>query len=309
MIERGCPIPSLSGISIVHPAATGPINSALRRSGSADGSPVRPRLINELEAALEEPGQLRLVYQPRLALQTGRVVAVEALLRWQHPELGAVAPIDFIPLAEADPLIGRLTDWVLDHAMGFAVTLAAAGQPIRVSANVSPVNLVIGYLVGRLVELLGHHELPPSLLELEFTEGTLIGDDVRTRAQLKQIRQIGIGVAIDDFGAGYSNLGYLRQIPADYIKIDRALIQPVMLDPDSATIARWLIGLSHELGLRVVAEGLETAAMQAALTEMGCDEGQGYHIARPMESADLLDWLNEWRDGSERGVGSAPRPR
>jgi EAL domain-containing protein (putative c-di-GMP-specific phosphodiesterase class I) len=129
------------------------------------------------------------------------------------------------------------------------------------------------------------------MLELEFTEGALIGDDSRTRAQLKQIRRIGIGVAIDDFGAGFSNLGYLKQIPADVIKIDRSLVQPVVSEHSSATIVKWLIGLSHELGLRVVAEGLETASMQRLVTEMGCDEGQGFHIARPMDCDVLLAWL------------------
>ena len=264
----------------------------------------RSLVLAEMRRALDDPGlgsepsrlaQLRLVYQPRLDLGSGRVVAVEALLRWRHPRLGNVSPALFIPVIEPDPLIGRLTDWVLDRSMAFAARLDRAGHNVRVSANVAPANLTIGYLAGRLVELLGQHDLRPSRLELEFTEGALIGDDRRTLAQLHQIRRIGIGVAIDDFGAGYSNLGYLKQIPADVLKIDRALVAPIADEHASATIVKWLIGLSHELGLRVVAEGLETAGMQEMVAAMGCDEGQGYHIARPLEADALLDWLSAQR--------------
>ncbi len=251
----------------------------------------RHRIITDLEAALEAADQLRLVYQPRLHLASGRIVAVEALIRWRHPMLGDVSPMEFIPVVETDPVIGQFTDWVLNNAMAFASRLGHEGHSIKVSANVAPANLVIGYLAGRLVELIGVHDLPPSMLELEFTEGALIGDDNRTRSQLRQIRRIGVSVAIDDFGAGFSNLGYLKQIPADVLKIDRSLVQPMLSADSSVTIVKWLIGLSHELGLRVVAEGLETAGMVEMLTAMGCDEGQGYHIGRPMEADALLAWL------------------
>jgi EAL domain-containing protein (putative c-di-GMP-specific phosphodiesterase class I) len=204
-----------------------------------------------------------------------------------------MSPADFIPVIEDDPMVGQLTDWVLNAAMAFAAQLQHAGLDIRVAVNVSPANLEIGYLVGRLVELLGVHELSPSMLELEFTERALIGDDRRTRQQLRQIRRIGLGVAIDDFGAGFSNLGYLKQIPTDVIKIDKSLLTGIDTDHDSATIVKWLIGLGHELGLRIVAEGLETERCAALLTEWGCDDGQGYLFAKPMPGDALIDWLKK----------------
>lgn len=251
----------------------------------------RARLLQDFAAALEARDQLRLVYQPQIVLATGQCSGVEALLRWAHPTLGDISPVEFIPVIEEDPLVGQLTDWVLDHAMAFAARMQKSGMDIRVSVNIAPANLALGYLVGRLVELLGSHELRPSMLELEFTERSLIGDDQRTRQQLRQIRRIGLGVAIDDFGAGFSNLGYLRQIPADALKIDKSLMDGVETERHSATIVKWLVGLSHELGLRVVAEGVETEATRALLAGFGCDEGQGYLFARPMQGFDLLRWL------------------
>jgi EAL domain-containing protein (putative c-di-GMP-specific phosphodiesterase class I) len=255
--------------------------------------PERQRLLDDLRVALVAPDQLSLVYQPRVDLATGRCLAVEALLRWQHPTLGQVSPAAFIPVVEADPLIGQLTDWVLNTALSFGAQLEASGHDIQISANVSPANLVVGYFVGRLVELLRTHGMPTSRLELEFTEGALLGDDNRTRRQLNQIRRIGIGVSIDDFGAGYSNLGYLRHIPADIIKIDRSLVQNIDADEGSATITKWLIGLAHQLHLRVVAEGIETDPVRAMLAAWGCDEGQGYFISRPMAGSNLLAWMAE----------------
>jgi EAL domain-containing protein (putative c-di-GMP-specific phosphodiesterase class I) len=256
--------------------------------------PERRRCLEDFALALAASDQLSLVYQPQIALATGRCTAVEALLRWHHPTLGNIGPANFIPIIETDPLITRLTDWVLDSAMGFAARLAQDGHAIRVGTNIAPANLSVGYLVGRLVELIRRHELAANMLQLEITEGALIGDDNRTRQQLRQIRRIGIGVAIDDFGAGYSNLGYLAQIPADTLKIDRSLVAAIDEDPASGTIVKWLIGLSHELGLEVVAEGVETTATQALLMEWGCDEIQGYLIARPMPERQLLDWLVDY---------------
>ncbi len=251
----------------------------------------RRRLVADFATALAADDQLTLVYQPRIELATGRCRAVEALMRWRHPLLGDLRPATFIPVIEDDPLVAQLTDWALNQAMHFAARLLKAGHMVRVAVNIAPVNLVIGYLAGRLVELIGLYQVPPALLELEITEGALIGDDNRTRRQLMQIRRAGIGVAIDDFGAGYSNLRYFRRIPADIIKIDRSLVADIDTDPASGTIVQWLISLGHELGFRMVAEGLETVHSRALLTSWGCDEAQGYLLARPMTGPDLLRWL------------------
>jgi EAL domain-containing protein (putative c-di-GMP-specific phosphodiesterase class I) len=247
----------------------------------------------DLEAALEATDQLSLAYQPRVDLATGQCLSMEALLRWNHPSFGAMNPGEFIPIVENSQLMGRLTDWVLNAAMARAQMLRHAGHAIRISANVSPVNLAVGYLVGRIVELLRMYELHPSFMELEFTEGALIGDDRRTRQQLNQMRRLGVGVAIDDFGAGYSNLGYLKNIPADIIKIDRSLIEAIETDQPSRTIVKWLIALGHELNLRIVAEGIETIEVYEQLAEWGCDEGQGYLISKPMSADVLLGWLED----------------
>ena len=281
-------------MSVVHPIQPPslPPYSDGMPAGPMPVPPARHRLLADFGRALAADDQLTLVYQPRIALATGSCGSVEALLRWRHPSFGDLTPGEFIPVIESDPLVGQLTDWVLNATMLFAARLRKEGHAVKVSANISPSNLMVGYLAGRLVELLGVHDVPPAMLELEITEGALIGDDTRSRRQLFQIRRAGIAVAIDDFGAGYSNLRYFRQIPADIIKIDRSLVADIETDRASGTILRWLISLGHELGFRMVAEGLETPHARAMLTAWGCDEGQGFVLARPMSGAELLRWLD-----------------
>ncbi len=294
MYFRPTPVPPAGGLLLSPPGDGGVFLNIPPPDGASDKS----RLLADFRMALAADDQLSLAYQPRIALATGQCRSVEALIRWQHPTRGHIPPGDFIPLIENTGLIAQLTDWVLNAAMAFALRLLKAGHCVRVSANVAPANLVMGYLAGRLVELVGLHGLPPSMMELEITEGALIGDDSRTRRQLAQIRRAGFAVAIDDFGAGYSNLRYFRQIPADIIKIDRSLVMDIETDPASATILQWLISLGHELGFRMVAEGLETAQTCRTLTEWGCDEGQGFFLSRPMAGPELLRWLSQRHIGA-----------
>ncbi len=256
----------------------------------------RRELLDDLRGAIDDPGQLRLEYQPRIDLQSSRCVGAEALLRWRHPSLGLLPPGEFIPLVEDQALIVPLTDWVMDHVMGFAAGAFVAGlrdtdPEFRLSVNIAPLNLTEGYFIGRLVEAIGRHGIDPARLELEFTEGTAINDSARTRRQLQQIRRLGMRVCIDDFGAGYSNLTYFKRVPADLIKIDRALIAVIGDDQASDTIVKWIIGLAHELRLRVVAEGIDNSQKAAALSRWGCDEGQGYAFAKPMAGARLAGWI------------------
>ena len=254
----------------------------------------RRQLLADLSQAIETRQQLRLEYQPRIDLQINRCVGAEALLRWRHPVFGPLPPADFIPIAESDPVIVPLTDWVLDTAVAFAASVARANRQIRISVNISPKNLTAGYFVGRLVEALGRHNLDPVNLELEFTESALISDGKRTRQQLDQIRRMGVSVSIDDFGAGYSNLSYLRQVPADIIKIDRKLVSAIGADRENDTIVKWIIGLANELGLRVVAEGIDTDQKATTLASWGCHEGQGFALATPMAQVKLVSWIERY---------------
>jgi len=263
-----------------------------RRTGVAQRS--ERELLDDLRRAIEEPGQLRLDYQPRIDLQTNRCVAAEALLRWRHPLLGLLSPARFIPLVENLPLIVPLTEWVIEAAMAFAAERVKSDPEFRLSLNIAPLNLTEGYFIGRLVEALGRHSIDPARLELEFTEGTAISDSTRTRRQLEQIRRLGMRVCIDDFGAGYSNLTYFRHVPADLIKIDRALVGTVGEDAASDTVVKWIVGLAHELRLRVVAEGIDNSQRSAALSRWGCDEGQGFAFAKPMAGARLATWIAQF---------------
>jgi EAL domain-containing protein (putative c-di-GMP-specific phosphodiesterase class I) len=248
------------------------------------------RILTDLPGALSEPDQLSLHFQPRVDLATGRCHGAEALIRWRHPELGAISPAEFVPLAEQTSLIHPLTDWVVDHAMDAARSLRDGGHVIRMSINASPMNLSEPGFDDRLLWACDAHGLEAGDIEIEFTEGTLAADHERTRRQLERIRLAGTRIAIDDFGTGFSNLSYLRSIPADVIKIDQSFIRPLTANDDF--LVRQILAMARGLRLEVCAEGIETAESYALLRQLGCDEGQGYHIARPMPQEDLLHWMD-----------------
>lgn len=269
----------------------------------------RQKLLEDLRVAMRSPQQLRLVYQPRVDFRTNRCVGAEALIRWRHPVLGALSPAAFIPLIEDDPAILALTDWVLDRAMAFIATLKKSEHHLRVSVNISPANLTAGWFVGRLVEMLGRHAIDPSRLELEFTESVLINDSARTRQQLEQIRRMGLKISIDDFGAGYSNLKYLKQIPADFIKIDRELIDMIGGEQDGETVVQWIIGLAEKLRFQIVAEGVDSDQKAATLTRWGCHEGQGFGIAAPMPEAKLAGWVRRYNTPADGSIVRLQVPR
>jgi EAL domain-containing protein (putative c-di-GMP-specific phosphodiesterase class I) len=248
------------------------------------------RILTDLPAALSEPSQLSLHFQPRVDLATGRCHGAEALIRWRHPELGAISPAEFVPLAEQTSLIHPLTDWVIDHAMDAARSLRDRGHVVRMSINASPLNLSEPGFDDKLFWACDAHGLEAGDIEIEFTEGTLAADHERTRRQLERIRLAGTRIAIDDFGTGFSNLSYLRSIPADVIKIDQSFIRPLTANDDF--LVRQILAMARGLRLEVCAEGIETAESYALLRQLGCDEGQGYHIARPMPQEDLLHWMD-----------------
>lgn len=250
------------------------------------------RLLADLPAALAAPDQLSLHYQPRIDLLTGRCHGAEALLRWTHPELGAIAPAEFITLAEQTALITPLTDWVMETAMRQNRQFHDAGHKLRISINASPVNLTEAGFDDLLLHRLEAHGLEPRDVELEFTEGTLASDSVRIVQQLSRLRGAGVTVALDDFGSGYSNLSYLTRIPADVLKIDQSFVRPLIDAGHDDFLLRQIIAMARGLDFRICAEGIETPYAYDHLRALGVDEGQGYHMARPLPAAKLAEWLD-----------------
>ncbi|CAD5107824.1 putative bifunctional diguanylate cyclase/phosphodiesterase [Zestomonas carbonaria] len=255
----------------------------------------RRELEKDLRDALAQQ-QLHLVYQPQVDYRDHRVVGVEALLRWQHPQHGFVAPDLFIPLAEQNGTIIPIGEWILDqccqqlrewHDLGFS--------DLRMAINLSTVQLHHSELPRVVNNLMQVYRLPPRSLELEVTETGLM-DDITTAAQhLLSLRRSGALIAIDDFGTGYSSLSYLKSLPLDKIKIDKSFVQDLLEDEDDATIVRAIIQLGKSLGMQVIAEGVETAEQEAYIIAQGCNEGQGYLYSKPLPARDLTQFLKQSR--------------
>ncbi len=257
-------------------------------------------ILRALPQALSTPGQLSLRYQPRVDLGSGECVGVEALLRWRHPSFGEISPADFIPLAERTALMSHITRWVMRAAFAQAAAWQRSGHRFAVAINVSALDLDRPEFVDQLCDEVALQALDPTRLEIEFTESALSQKPDRLHEQLERIRAIGVQIAIDDFGTGYSNFAYLKRIPATTLKIDQSFIRSLLVDERDRTIVPSMIALGHELGHRIVAEGIETRAVHDRVRELGCDEGQGFWIARPMR-ADAIDrWLVEREHGRRR---------
>jgi len=248
-----------------------------------------------LRIALENRA-LQLAYQPQYALRTGRLVGVEALVRWRDPELGQVPPDRFIPVAEDTSQILELGEFVLHEACAQASRWRAAGLPLgRIAVNLSPAQFAYQDLVETVSRALRTTGLPPEALELEITEGTLMRDRQGAVATLEALHALGVTMALDDFGTGYSSLAYLKRFPLDKIKIDRSFVTDLPDDPDDAAIARTIISLGKTLGLKVLAEGVETPAQRDFLLREGCDEAQGYFFAKPLTAEQLEAMLTDDR--------------
>ena len=236
-------------------------------------------------------GQLRLHYQPILRMDDDTVAGMEALVRWQHPLYGLVPPGEFVPMAEMSDLIHDLTAWVLDTAVAQAKAWRMAGHAWRMSVNLSARNLVDESLPDQVRATLVRHDLSPECLELEITETAMMADPDRALAVLTDIAGFGVEIAIDDFGTGYSSFATLRHLPqVASLKIDQSFVRRMLCDPADAVVVQTMVSLARQLGLRAVAEGVETADVLAALRRCGCTEAQGYGIARPMEAAAVADW-------------------
>jgi len=246
-------------------------------------------LVSDLKHALERQ-ELELHYQPQVAIADGRIFGVEALLRWRHGAVGLIAPDRFIPLAEDTGLIIPIGEWVLREACGQAQRWLEAGLPLeRISVNLAGPQIQRGDIVATVERILADTGLPPGKLELEVTESFVMGREDAAITTLRRLRRLGITIAVDDFGTGYSSLSRLKQLPIDRLKIDRSFVQDLPHDEDDTAIARAVIALGHSLGLRVIAEGVETAAQAQFLLDEGCQEAQGYYYSRPVPAAEIAD--------------------
>jgi len=258
----------------------------------------RFELLNGFGQALEEATQLHLVFQPRVALDTGLCLGAEALLRWTHPELGSVSPGEFIPLIERMTLAKPTTTWVLDTALNQLAAWLTQRMDLVLSVNVSAGNLNEPDFVDRVTSLLARHGIPPHRLELEVTESAVMEDAGHALEQLQRLSSAGIRLAIDDFGTGYSSLSYLQALPFDVVKIDRSFVADCTVDARQRSLVATMIKLSHDLGYRVVAEGIETQETADLILEMGCDESQGYFFGRPMQAEAFNSWYSSNRNRS-----------
>jgi len=247
----------------------------------------------QVDAALRDDA-FSLVYQPRLDIASGRVLSVEALLRWHHPELGSVGPDEFLPIIERTTLMPRVTQWVMQHALAQIARWDAAGRAIDLSINLSGADLEDGRIAERAYALTEQYGLEPGRIEFEITEGQWLQSESAI-SQLRTLRTLGFSLALDDFGSGYSNFAYLNALPATTIKIDRSLIDGMEADGRRARLVRTLVKLCSELGLRVVAEGVETEAQLELLRRWQCHEAQGYLISRPCSAEELQALLLEVR--------------
>jgi len=255
---------------------------------------------SELNTAIEN-NQLVLYYQPKVDLKTNRLSGVEALVRWEHPKHGLLVPDEFIPLAEQSGLIKPLTIWVLHHALDECQRCLDRGHDIRVSINLSMANLSDLSFADEILEILNQHSVSSGCLKLEVTETALMEEPDNVISALHRLNAMGLRISIDDFGIGYSSLTYLQQLPVNELKIDKSFGLSLIDDANSVVIVRSTIDLAHKLGLRVVAEGVESKDTLDLLNQLGCDAVQGYYLGKPMPMREMLDWVieNEWEDAPE----------
>jgi diguanylate cyclase len=253
-------------------------------------SPRRLGLLGQLRRALAA-GELVVHYQPKADVRSGRIIGVEALVRWQHPEHGLLGPGEFVPLAETTGLIRPLTSYVLEAALRQCRAWLEAGRDLSVAVNLSTRCLLDLALPDQITGLLEDTGVAPERLLLEITESSIMTDPARALEILNRLHALGVQLAIDDFGTGYSSMSYLKSLPVQELKVDRSFVQHLRDGQSDAVIVRSTVDLGHNLGLRVVAEGVEDEATLQELANLGCDSVQGYHLAKPLPAAELAAWL------------------
>jgi EAL domain-containing protein (putative c-di-GMP-specific phosphodiesterase class I) len=281
------------------------------RSDDGELSQRRLVLAGDLEAALDRHG-LDVWYQPQADATTGEIVGVEALLRWEHPVYGDVPPSEVVSLAERTGLLRRLTNMVLETAVRQRARWSDLGYTLNVAVNVTPTDLCDSELPRLVHDLLVATNTPSRALTLEITESGVMSDPARCVAVLDVLAAQGVRLAVDDFGTGHSSLAYLEQLPVNEVKIDRSFVRRLERQQSDAKVMRATVALAHDLGMRVVAEGVESQVAWARVIELGCEMVQGYGLARPMPVADATTWLTaasaERATSQPHGASSALGP-
>jgi EAL domain-containing protein (putative c-di-GMP-specific phosphodiesterase class I) len=265
-----------------------------RRVSSSTGMPLVDTLnvIGDLPRALESQ-EIVLHYQPIVALGDGSIRGAEGLVRWEHPQHGLLSPAAFIQVVEQTGLIAPLTRHVLDQAIAQCARWRDDGSELSVSVNLSVRNLLDQDLPGDVERLLGQHSLPPQALQLEITESMIMSDPDSALNNVTRLSDLGVQLSVDDFGTGYSSLANLRRLPIDELKIDRSFVTPMLEDESDLIIVRSTINLAHDLGLKIVAEGVEDRPTLMQLAELGADLAQGFHLSRPLPASAFDDWRRQ----------------
>jgi EAL domain-containing protein (putative c-di-GMP-specific phosphodiesterase class I) len=261
-------------------------------AGLDSSDPTRLSLVAELRTALNT-GQVEVHVQPQARTDDGAVRSVEALVRWEHPDRGHISPDEFIPVAERSGLIGPLTTRVLDLSLAAVADWRRTGVDLGIAVNLSSRSLLDADLVDEVSRLLRRHGVPAERLTLEVTESSVMADPARATALLHELRDLGVRLSVDDFGTGYSSLSYLKRLPVHEVKIDRSFVTGLHDRRGDTAIVRAIVDLGGNLGLEVVAEGVEDRETWDLLAAMGCDIVQGWHLGRPMPTSALLSWLHD----------------
>lgn len=260
--------------------------------GKSDAAHQRSyRLLTDFVIALKDPFQLRMVFQPRVNLLSGKCESAEALLRWEHPLLGSISPAELFPIIEKTSLVRQTTEWVMESVIATIANWRRSGLSIKCSFNVSPRNIEEDDFVERLSSCLKRFGVSSHELEIEIVEDAQLASSDLIRNRLKDVTELGVSLAIDDFGSGYSNLSYLLSLPASHLKIDRSICKDINRSVQSATVAESVIDMAHKLGYRTVAEGVEDVEIKEMLQSFGCDEVQGFVFSPPLEKESFLKWI------------------
>jgi EAL domain-containing protein (putative c-di-GMP-specific phosphodiesterase class I) len=268
-------------------------------------APRRLDLYMTASAALEHD-ELYIHVQPKVSLADGRVIGAEALARWNHPVYGMVPPLEFVPLIEQAGLIGKLTRLVIRLAVESAATLRDAGLDIPVAVNLTPRDLLDPLLPTDIEQTLLEHQVEASLLQVEVTESSMVVDFDASVSVLSKIRALGVLISIDDFGTGYSSLKHLHRLPVDQLKIDRSFVSRITTDERATAIVKASINLARDLGLTTVAEGIEDEESLRLITDLGCDEAQGFLFGRPVPVLELVAWARCWETDARHRLIATP---